>query len=220
MANAHILLGINPKTTVREVIEGTSSLENAIVKGPNNIHFLSGGTGITELLSIDETKKFNFIRSFDSLTEKIENLFIDVSAGADEMALNMISAADKVLIVLINEPTSFMDAFTLIKVCNLELKFKEFCIVTNLVNNSNHGKEIFEKFKNIVNKFYDVNLNHVGSLFNMNEIKQSILKKQPVVLNEEHKNVRSLFDKLLINIKSASKNKNNGIKFFNNSIKM
>ena len=47
----------------------------------------------------------------------------------------------------------------------------------------------------------------------MNEIKQSILKKQPVVLNEEHKNVRSLFDKLLINIKSASKNKNNGIKF-------
>ena len=39
MANAHILLGINPKTSVRDVIEGNLSLESAIVKGPNNIKF-------------------------------------------------------------------------------------------------------------------------------------------------------------------------------------
>ncbi len=56
MANAHILLGINPKTSVRDVIEGNLSLESAIVKGPNNIQFLSGGSGITELLSIDKKK--------------------------------------------------------------------------------------------------------------------------------------------------------------------
>ena len=73
MANAHILLGINPKISVRDVIEGNLSLEDAIVKGPNNIQFLSGGSGITELLSIDETKKFNFIRSFDSLTNKVDS---------------------------------------------------------------------------------------------------------------------------------------------------
>ena len=42
------------------------------------------------------TKKFNFIRSFDTLTKKVDHLFVDVSAGADEMALNMISASDKI----------------------------------------------------------------------------------------------------------------------------
>ena len=41
MANAHILLGINPKTSVRDVIEGSISLESALVKGPNNVKFLS-----------------------------------------------------------------------------------------------------------------------------------------------------------------------------------
>jgi len=219
MANAHILLGINPKTSVRDVIKGNLSLENAIVKGPNNIHFLSGGSGITELLSIDETKKFNFIRSFETLTNKVDNLYVDVSAGADEMALNMISASDKLLIVLVNEPTSFMDAFTLIKACNLELKFKEFCIITNMVNNEHQGKLVFKKFKDIVTKFYDVNLNHIGSLMNMKEIKNSVLKKQPIVLNKQNKNIISLFNRLLKNINNASKNRNNGIKFFNNSIK-
>ncbi len=218
MANAHILLGINPKISVRDVIEGNLSLEDAIVKGPNNIQFLSGGSGITELLSIDETKKFNFIRSFDSLTNKVDNLFVDVSAGADEMALNMISASDKLLIVLVNEPTSFMDAFTLIKVCNLELKFKEFCIVTNMVNSEHQGKLVFEKFKNIVTKFYDVNLNHIGSLMNMKEIKNSVIKKQPIVLNKQNKNIINLFNRLLKNINNASKNTHNGIKFFNNPI--
>ena len=73
MANAHILLGINPNTTVREVIDGTSTLEKSIVEGPNNVKFLSGGSGITELLSIDKTKKFNFIRSFEALKNDIDN---------------------------------------------------------------------------------------------------------------------------------------------------
>ena len=216
MANAHILLGINPKTSVKDVIEGKLSLEKAIVKGPNNIQFLSGGSGITELLSIDKTKKFNFIRSFENLSKKIDHLFVDVSAGADEMALNMISASDKLLVVLVNEPTSFMDAFTLIKACNLELKFKEFCIITNMVSSEHQGKVIFERFKNIVTKFYDVNLEHVGSLINIKEIKDSVLKKQPVVLNKKNKSIINLFDKLSANIKKASKNKHNGIKFFNN----
>ena len=216
MANAHILLGINPKTSVKDVIEGSLSLESAIVKGPNNIQFLSGGSGITELLSIDKTKKFNFIRSFETLSKKIDHLFVDVSAGADEMALNMISASDKLLIVLVNEPTSFMDAFTLIKACNIELKFKEFCVITNMVSSEHQGKVVFEKFKNIVTKFYDVNLEHVGSLLNIKEIRDSVLKKQPIVLSKDNKSIISLFNRLSNNINNASKNKHNGIKFFNN----
>ena len=140
---------------------------------------------------------------------------IDVSAGADEMALNMISASDKVLVVLVNEPTSFMDAFTLIKVCNLELKFKEFCLVTNMVNSEKEGKEIYKKFKEIVTKFYDVNITYVGSVLNMKEIKTSILKKSPAILNKDNLNIKSLFERILNNINNSPKNKYSGIKFFN-----
>ena len=90
-------------------------------------------------------------------------------------------------VVLVNEPTSFMDAFTLIKACVLELKFKEFCVITNMVNSEHQGKLVFKKFNDIVTKFYDVNLNHVGSLLNIKEIRDSVLKKQPIVLNKKIK---------------------------------
>ena len=71
MANAHILLGINPKTSVRDVIEGSLSLENAIVKGPNNIQFLSGGSGITELLSIDKKKNLILLEALILYLKKL-----------------------------------------------------------------------------------------------------------------------------------------------------
>ena len=85
-----------------------------------------------------------------------------------------------------------------------------------MVNSEHQGKIVFEKFKAIVTKFYDVNLDHVGSLLNIKEIKDSVLKKQPVVLNKKNISIISLFDRLSTNINNASKNEHNGIKFFNN----
>ena len=214
MANAHILLGLNPEITVREVIEGKASLEQAIVKAPNELNFLSGGSGITELLSIDSEKKFNFIRSFNSLSSSIPNLIIDVSAGADNTALNMISAADKVLIVLLNEPTSFMDAFTLIKACHLEFGYKEFCVTINMANSEIQAKQDFARFKKIITNFYDINLTYVGYIQSRNIIKQSIVKRRPVVLDNKNSDIINAFKNIYANILTTKINYHSGIKFF------
>ena len=64
----------------------------------------------------------------DQFSKKIDNLIVDVSAGAEDSSLSILSASDKILIVLVNEPTSFTDAFTLLKVCYLEFGLKEFCL--------------------------------------------------------------------------------------------
>ena len=219
MANAHILLGLNPDLSIRDVIEGKCELEKIISKGPNNLSFISGGSGITELLGVESNKRLNFIRSFESLSSNIDNLIVDVSAGAEDSSLKMISATDRILIVLVNEPTSFMDAFTLIKVCYLELGFKEFCVTVNMVNNELQGKTIFNRFYEIVNRFYDVNLSYAGSMPMRNNIKKSILNKKPIVLEKNAADIIKIFEKILDKINSAPVNKFNGIKFFNNSIK-
>ena len=39
---------------------------------------------------------------FDQLSTKIDNLIVDVSAGAEDSSLSLLSASDKILIVLIN----------------------------------------------------------------------------------------------------------------------
>ena len=214
MANSHILLGINPKSTIADVINGKSSIDEVIVNAPLNLKFLSGGSGLTEMLSLDKTKRLNFIRSFSDYSESFDQLLIDVSAGAEDSSLSIISAADRVLIVLVNEPTSFMDAFTLIKACYLEHGYKEFCVAINMANSEMQAKQNFNKFKNIINKFYDVKLNYVGYIQTRDTIKQSILKRKPVVLEDRNKDIISLFKNIQTNILSSPINVHNGIKFF------
>ena len=214
MANAHILLGINPSKTIKEVIDGNCNLENAIMNGPAGVNFISGGSGITELLNIDSKARLNFIRNFDNISDKIDNLIIDVSAGAEETSLSMLSASDRILFVLVNEPTSFMDAFTLIKVCNLEFGFNQFCVTVNMVKNDKEGLNIFNKFNQIITKFYNVNLLYTGSVPSNRNIKHSILKKKPIVLNKDNKEIAIIFERILKKINDAPYNKYSGIKFF------
>ena len=218
MANAHILLGINPELTIKDFFDGSCSIEKVVTNGPEKLKFLSGGSGLTELLNIDKNKKLNFIRTFDQLSSKVDNLIVDVSAGAEDSSLSLLSASDKILIVLVNEPTSFTDAFTLIKVCYLELGLKEFCLAVNMVKNETHGKEIFSRFNQIMRRFYDVNITYVGSVPQNNKIKRSVIQKKPIILDKNNKEFYFLFEKMRKNINQAPINSFDGIKFFNNSL--
>ena len=42
-------------------------------------------------------------------------MIIDIGAGADESTLSFMSASNKVITVLVSEPTSFADAYSLVK---------------------------------------------------------------------------------------------------------
>ena len=217
MANAHILLGINPELTIKDFFDGSYSLDKVITNGPENLMFMSGGSGLTELLNMDKNKKLNFIRTFDQISSRVDNLIVDVSAGAEDSSLSLLSASDKILVVLVNEPTSFTDAFTLIKVCYLEFGLKEFCLAVNMVKNESHGKEIFSKFNLILRRFYDVNITYVGSIPQNNAIKKSVIQKKPIILDQSNKDFYFLFEKMRKNIDKAPINKFDGIKFFNNN---
>lgn len=219
MANAHILLGLNPPLTIKDVIDGKNSLEEIISEGPQSLRFISGGTGISELLNIEKEKKLHFVRKFETLSNEIDHLIVDVSAGAEETSLNILSASDKILVVLVNEPTSFMDAFTLIKTCNLEFGINEFCIAVNMVHSNHQGKSVFDKFNKIVTKFYNVNITYVGSVLFKEQIKNSIVKKEPAVLNKTNTSIKEFFKSILEKINQAPSNKINGIRFFSNSYK-
>ena len=57
LANAHILLGINPKKTIRDVLKNNMSIEDVIEKGPQGLKFISGGNGLIDILNIEKNSK-------------------------------------------------------------------------------------------------------------------------------------------------------------------
>ena len=121
-------------------------------------------SGLTDLLKIDENIRNQIIRSTDALNDDLDVLIVDVPAGASDSAIDIIAAADRVLVVLVGEPTSFTDAYTLIKACSLEKNTHHFSVVVNMANNANHAKDTFDRFKNITDRFLDIDLRFAGYL--------------------------------------------------------
>ena len=73
-----------------------------------------GGSGMVDILNLDSAARFQIVRSTEALAQSTDILIV-ITIGASDATLNFVSAADCPLIVLVGEPTSFMDAYSLIK---------------------------------------------------------------------------------------------------------
>ena len=217
LANAHIMLGINPKKTIRDVLKNGMLVEDVIETGPCGLKFISGGNGLIDVLNIEKNSKYQLIRSLNPIEKSTDTLVVDIPAGASENSMTFASAVDRLVIVLVSEPTSFMDAYTFIKTAILDYNLYNFSIIVNLADNESAAKETFIKFQNIVGKFLDANLTFAGGMPRTKKIQNAIIKKLPVVLNKEAELEKVAFQRLSKNIFKAGENKNNGIRFFSKS---
>jgi flagellar biosynthesis protein FlhG len=216
LANSHLLLGLKPGKTLKDSLEA-SNISDVSITGPYGLRLFSGGNGLVEMLNLDQKTRYNVIRGFDSVAKDCDVMIIDTPAGASDSALTFINASDKILIVLVGEPTSFMDAYTLVKAASLEGGAKEFSIVVNMADSERHSRDIFNKFKMTVMRFLNVNINYVGYLPQSRTMRNSIIARKPMVLgyssSKEARLIKSMSKELL----RSPNNSPSGIKFFNNN---
>ena len=215
MANSHILLGINPKLSLEDFISGKSKLENVITTTKDNLKFVSGGNALNNLLNLSDLERHKIIQSFNSLTKKPDFMLIDIGAGAENSSMTFMASANKVLIVITGETTSFIDAYSLIKTAFLDYKMDNFGIIVNM-SSPIQAKFNFDKFQSIVQRFLDVNLKFIGNVPSSNRIKNSINSRLPIVSSNKNSEEAKAFNKLSSSLLTLNSNKINGIKFFNN----
>ena len=196
MANAHILLGINPKYCLEDFVTGNLPLDKVITTIKNNLKFVSGGNAINNLLNLSDLERHKIIRSFNDLNKKPEFMLIDVGAGAESSSMTFMASADKVLVVITGEPTSFIDAYTLIKTSFLDYKISNFGIVINMALTPIQAKINFDKFHSITQKFLDVNLKYIGQIPNSQRIRNSIISRKAVVSSKNNNIETKAFNEL------------------------
>mgnify|MGYP001222416898 CR=1 FL=1 len=218
MANAHILLGTNPKHTAAEFLQGTSELENILSEGPSGLQFIAGGSGLLELLNLDNRARYQMLQSLSDLENKIDYLVVDTPAGASESALFFASAVTVPLVVLVAEPTSFLDAYALIKAAHIEKNLQNFSVVVNMANGSAEAKNNFDKFFDICRRFLDVNLHYAGMIPLSNAIRRSIVKRAPIVTGQPSSPETKAFLKLAKEMTNAPINTHDGIRFFHRDV--
>jgi flagellar biosynthesis protein FlhG len=181
MANVDVLLGLQPTRHLGHLLEGSSRLEELIVASRHGLKVVPATSGTRRMAQLPNVEHAAIIRAFDELTVRPEFLIVDTAAGLSDSVSIFAAAADDVVIVVCDEPTSLTDAYALIKVLSREFDVSRFRIVANMVRHALEGKQLFEKLSRVTDRFLDVSMDFMGMVPHDEYLRQAIRRQSAVV---------------------------------------
>lgn len=181
LANIDVALGLHPAYNLSHVIRGERSLEEVIVRGPGNMSIVPAASGIKSMASLSEAEHAGLIRAFSELTQRVDVLLIDTAAGISQGVVSFCKAAQEVVVVVCDEPTSITDAYALIKLLSREHNVGRFRILANKTRTAQEGRELYEKLAKVTERFLDVTLAFMGVLPYDDYVKKAVQRQRAVV---------------------------------------
>jgi flagellar biosynthesis protein FlhG len=204
LANAGILLGLNSSWTLADLLARHCELADLVQAGPDGVCFVPGhsGTGIGSALS--EAQRGRLLAELKSQAGPFDRIILDTGSGIDPDKLGLVAAADQALVVLAPEPTSFMDAYALVKALAVGHSVEAITIVTNMVENDEAGAELFDHFRTVISRFLAVTLTHAGSVPDDPYVREAVFRKRSCVEAFPRSRASRAFTRLARNMSDAA----------------
>jgi flagellar biosynthesis protein FlhG len=181
LANVDVLLGLRPRHTLSDVINGSRALEEIIINGPESLKIIPASSGVKNMVDLNSLEHAGIIRAFSELSHSIDVLMIDTAAGISDSVITFTRAAQEVIVVVCDEPTSITDAYALIKVLNKDYGIRRFRVISNMVQSLQEGRELFKKIMTVTDKYLDVQLDFMGIVPYDDFLKKAIQKQKAVI---------------------------------------
>jgi flagellar biosynthesis protein FlhG len=218
LANIDVLLGLRPQFDLQHVVSGHCSLDEIILQGPRGINIVPATSGVSKMLELSSTVQAGLIHAFDELQRAVDVLIIDTAAGIADSVVMFCKAAQEILVVVCDEPTSLTDAYALIKVLHTEHKVKRFQVLCNMVQDAAHGRQLYGKLAAVADRYLDVSLGYLGCVPQDEKLKQAVKRQQAVVDVFPHSPSGIAFQGLAKNVLNLpeAKQANGFIEFFTN----
>lgn len=205
LANVEVMLGIRPQYNLVDLIYNNKTIEEIITEGPMEIGFISGGSGVQDLVNLDKERIKKLIAKLVKLDSLYDVIIIDTGAGIADSVIEFVLSSPEVLLVVTPEPTSITDAYSLLKAVNRKKDFKReqksIKVIANRVENEEEGQEIYNKISIVVSKFLNIQLEYIGYIPLDKKISNAVIEQKPVSLSAPNSeaaiHIRGICNKLL-----------------------
>lgn len=186
LANVEIMLGIRPKYTMSDLIYNDMNIDEIITEGPMGVGFISGGSGVQDMVNLDKEQIRVLISKLVRLDTLADVVIVDTGAGISDSVLEFVLSSPEVMILATPEPTSITDAYSLLKTVNRSKDFvpgdKKIQIVANRVSSKEEGQEIYEKLNIVSTKFLNIHLEYLGEIFQDANASKAVIEQKPISL--------------------------------------
>ena len=202
LANADVLLGITPKRTLSDMVLGRLSLDEVLTPVRPGLSMVAGASGMTPLAGLDETGHLGLVRAFSDLSADLDLLMVDTAAGISNGVLQLVQAAQHVLVVVCEDPASVTDAYAVIKILSRNHGLRRFRVVTNMTQGPSAGTRLFAALQRVTSRFLEVSLEHSADIPADDLLRRAVREQRPVVEAFPSSNAAQAICRLAGNIKS------------------
>ena len=95
--------------------------------------------------------------------------------------LQFCQAAQQVLVVLRDEPTSLTDCYALIKVLSRQHGVRHFRVVANMTRGAGEGQSVFRRLQRVTDRYLEVVLEFAGEIPEDRSVKSSVQQQRTVL---------------------------------------
>jgi flagellar biosynthesis protein FlhG len=180
LSNIGVLLGVTPRYTLADLLEGRCELADVMMPVPGGVHIVPAASGVQSLAHLSPAQYAGLIQVFSDIADTLDVLVIDTASGVGESVVSFVRAAQQVLLVVCDEPASITDAYALIKLLNRDYGITRFRILANMQHTPMDGQRLFAKLIKITDNFLDVTLQFVGAIPYDLDMRKAVLQQRAV----------------------------------------
>lgn len=181
MGNIHILLGMTPRSSLKDFLLETEGLNEVINRTSDGLDFISGGSGLDMVLDWSKEMFDRLITAFEELQKEYDVILFDMGAGATQNAIELLVSIDEIIVISTTEPTSITDAYSMMKFICMRDPDKTLNIVSNRVS-KNEGSEAVSRLQLAMRKFMLKETTILGILPEDPAVHMAVLRQKPYLL--------------------------------------
>jgi len=181
LANIDVLLGLPCKKNLSHVLNNEAELNEILITGPSNIKIIPASRGVKNMSTLSYSQIANIIHLISAEVQGFDYLIIDTAAGISDSVIGLLNAAEEIIVVVCNEPSSIADAYALIKRMSTDHGHRRFRILTNMVSSEEESFEVFAKLSKVTDRFLNISLSYLAAIYKDSKVITAIRQQKAVV---------------------------------------
>lgn len=178
LANADVLLGVQPRFHLGNVLAGEVGVLEALVPCPGGLLLLAGSSA-TAISDLNEGERAFLATSFRRLEAYADVLIIDTGAGISRNVIEFARAADEVLVVTTPEPTAITDGYALIKVIAREKGVGRVRLIVNQALDRLEAGRVSERLRMVSRRFLGIEVDNLGYVLADPQVPAAVRRRRP-----------------------------------------
>ena len=182
LANADLLIGIQPRYTLAQLVGGIRTLDEITMEGPAGVRFVPGASGLHQIANLSEFERQNLLMHLQKLEDSTDIIVFDCGAGISRNVIRFALAAQRVMVVTTPEPTAITDAYAAIKTLQRDQYRHGVGVLVNKVSSRGEAEATFRRLAGVAKRFLNYPIAYSGYVLQDTTVALAVQARCPVVI--------------------------------------